>query len=45
MNEEANPLKIVRPISKFENPSSCLNSAPKVMTLDKPADIPKSIKK
>ena len=45
IKEEANPQKIVKPISKFENPSSCLNSATKVTTLDNPADIPKSIKK
>ena len=45
IKEEANPQKIVKPISKFEKPSSCLNSATKVMTLDNPADIPKSIKK
>ena len=45
IKEAANPLKIVKPISKFEKPSSCLNSAPRVMTLDNPADIPKSIKK
>ena len=45
IKEAANPLKMVKPISKLENPSSCLNSAPKVITLDNPADIPKSIKK
>ncbi len=45
IKEKANPQKIVKPISKFEKPNSCLNSATKVTTLDSPADIPKIIRK